>query len=84
MRRRRPSFPPADVKARLRRELGLDYFDWQGPNIGPGADAYPQGGDYAEDLEAIGRYRSGVPGGWGDVWGTKTDAEIEEYVSAAL
>jgi len=68
------------VELKLRRELQMDVMDWQGPNIGRGAEFVPQGGDYARHLAALGRYLTGLTNGYGDVWVERSFNELATYV----
>merc|ERR1711998_481720 len=67
------------VSLKLRLELQMDTFNWQGPNIGVGVENFPQGGDFSRHLEALGRYRTGLADRHGDVWLDRPQDEINHY-----
>merc|ERR1712187_11869 len=70
-----------DINDRQSRELYLDMIDWQGPNIGSGIEKFPQGGDYAKNLETLGRYHTGLADGYGDVWYNRSLEELYYYTT---
>jgi hypothetical protein len=64
------------INLKLRLELQLDNMDRQTSNTDTNWDVFPKGGDYARDLEHIGRYRTGLYDGYGDVW---LDRKVEDH-----
>jgi len=64
------------INLKLRFELQLDNMDRQESDTDMSWDMFPQGGDYARNLEHIGRYRTGLHDGYGDVW---IDRKLEDH-----
>lgn len=69
------------ITLKLRGELNLENMNWQGRNIGPEADKYLFGGDFARNLEALGRYKTGLNEQYGNVWHNKPYVELDNFLT---
>lgn len=68
------------INLKLRRGLQMDPLGWQGPNIGSDLDGFPQGGEQAQHLESLGRYRTGLADGYGDLWVDRPQQELTAFI----
>jgi len=70
------------LSSMLRREIGLDTLDWKGPNIGCEKAGFVQGADYARNLEALGRFRTGIADGYGNSWSERSTEDLLDHITS--
>jgi hypothetical protein len=68
-----------NLSLKLRQEICSGTLDWKGKNIGSGKACFPQGSEYARKLEALGRYRTGIADGYGDLWFERSQEDLVDY-----
>jgi hypothetical protein len=68
------------IESSLHRNMQIHMPSWRGPNIGPNAEHFLQGGDFASQLESLGSYCTNLSDKYGDVFKNRSEIIYNQYL----